>query len=78
MKTPSVGRIVHYHEYPSEGCSFTDDYPCAAIITRVHSATDGFVCLCVFDIDGFSFNDSTPYSEQPAPGCWSWPPDVPQ
>ncbi|PBC80126.1 hypothetical protein BX265_4962 [Streptomyces sp. TLI_235] len=34
------------------------------------------VSLCVFNPTGMFFDDAVPYSEEPTPGCWSWPPRV--
>lgn len=70
---PSVGRIVHYQSYGTPG----GEYPSterAAVITEVVGG--GAVGLCVLNPEGLFFNKDVPYSEQPSPGCWSWPPRV--
>lgn len=71
----SVGRIVHYHSYGTPGGEFK---PCprAAIVAEVHDAETGDVSVCVLNPSGLFFN-RVPFSAEPRPGCWSWPPRVP-
>lgn len=68
MKTPSIGRIVHYQD---------GDQARAAIVTRVSDEQTGQVGLCVFTHLQTEFLLGVYYSEAPASGCWSWPPFVP-
>lgn len=84
--TPSIGRTVHYHSYGTPGGEFLPE-PRAAIITGVpellpeqpNSGPEGYVPavhLAVLNPTGMFFNLNVPYSEEPAPGHWSWPPRV--
>lgn len=79
MSKPSIGRIVHYRSYGTPGGEFLPE-PRAAIITEVnHVSEDGktmVASLAVLNPTGMFFNTSVPYSEDPKPGCWSWPPRV--
>ena len=59
----TAGRVVHYCD--AEG-------PRAAIVNR-DTRVDGFAELTVFDLGGPSVRNVS-YSEEPAPGCWSWMP----
>lgn len=62
--TPSVGRIVHYHNMNRDE---------ASIITRVY--TDGTVDLTSFPPGNLpSYHDRI--SEGPGRGQWTWPPRV--
>ena len=86
---PSVGRIVHYHSYGTPGGEYTPQ-PRAAIITELYNPGDSSVenlvvdsagtqttvGLCVLNPTGQFFNRYVPYSEQPKPGHWNWPPRV--
>ncbi len=78
MSTPSIGRIVHYHD--------RDVGPCAAIITACEPVrgkhpmqlTDErsyAVRLTVFYPGVTKPMDTIPYG--PEAGQWSWPPRVP-
>lgn len=71
---PSTGRVVHFYR---PGTPATE--PLAAVIASVlppPNDLDGTVTLCVFDpVRGVHF-ETVLYSEQPAPGRWSWPPYV--
>lgn len=71
---PSIGRIVHYHSYGTPGGEFLPE-PRAAIITAVHPGDDGLCDVTVFNPTGIYFN-RIPFSEEPKPGHWSWPPRV--
>ncbi len=70
---PSIGRIVHYQSYGTPGGEFLPK-PRAAIIADVRD--DGTTCdVVVFNPQGLFFN-SVPFSGEPKPGCWNWPPRV--
>jgi len=71
---PSIGRIVHYQSLGTPGGEHVSR-PTAAIIT---DAEDGIsnVDLCVFYPNGFSSKQSIPFSAEPKPGHWNWPPRV--
>jgi hypothetical protein len=71
---PSIGRTVHYHRYGSPNGEHKPE-PSPAIITKVLDETTGRCQLFVMNPNGLYFND-TPFSEEPKPGCWSWPPRV--
>lgn len=70
---PSIGRVVHYHSYGTPGGEYLPE-PRAAIITAVSDSTP--VGLAVLNPTGMFFNTSVPFSEEPKPGHWSWPPRV--
>jgi len=82
---PSIGSIVHYHSYGTPNGEFKPE-PRAAIITAVRtrettSLTDAeltfevtHVSLCVLNPTGMFFTQDLPFSEDPKPGHWSWPP----
>jgi len=77
MQAPSVGRIVHYQSHGTPG----GEYPSkarAAIITEIGESFDGTprISLCVLNPVGMFFDQYVPYSEEPKPGHWSWPPRV--
>lgn len=72
MSQPSIGRIVHYHSYGTPGGEYLPE-PRAAIITTVWQ-DEKVVGLCVLNPSGMFFNNSVPFSEDPKPGHWSWPP----
>lgn len=74
MSKPSVGRIVHYHSYGTPGGEFKP-LPRAAIVTQVHD--DGStIGLCAVNPTGLFFHERCPFSEEPRPGHWNWPPRV--
>lgn len=53
MKTPTIGRVLHYHRSGYEGAALTSQ-PMAAMIAHVN--TDGVtVNLTVFDHNGKTF-----------------------
>lgn len=66
---PSVGRIVHFTG--PDG----DPGPYAGIIVRVHP-TEGVVDLVTFGPNSVYHNHSAPFSAEPKPGHWNWPPRV--
>lgn len=78
---PSIGRTVHYHSYGTPGGEYLPE-PRAAIITQVledfgtDEAPETRVGLAVLNPTGMFFNPSVPFSEEPKPGHWSWPPRV--
>jgi hypothetical protein len=73
MQKPSIGRIVLYHRFGSPGGEHKPE-PSPAVITKVFG--DGTTCqLFVMNPNGLYFNE-TPFSEEPKPGHWSWPPRV--
>lgn len=79
-QTPSIGRVVHYHSYGTSGGEFKPE-PRAAIITQVlapdeSDENDPYVGLAVLNPTGMFFNACVAYSEEPLPGCWSWPPRI--
>ena len=76
---PTIGRTVHYHSYGTPGGEFLPE-PRAAIITQVHlpgrfhDEVGQSVGLAVLNPTGLFFNPEVPFSEDPKPGHWSWPP----
>jgi len=74
-QNPTIGRAVHYQSYGSPGGEHKSE-PRAATITSIHA--DGTtVSLFVMTPTGTFHNATTPYSETPKAGHWSWPPRVP-
>jgi hypothetical protein len=69
---PTVGRIVHYQAYGTPGGEYPS-VPRAAVVTQV-GGEDNAVGLAILNPTGMFFNASVPYSEEPKPGHWSWPP----
>jgi hypothetical protein len=69
---PTVGRVVHY--YKRHMSPARDDSPYAALIVEVIG--DDRVTLRVFSKIKPSLDENVraSYSEEPAIGCWSWPP----
>lgn len=72
---PSIGRVVHYQRYGSPGGEHKPE-PSPAIIVQVLNEESQQCQLAVFNPNGMYFN-ATPYSPEPKPGHWSWPPRVP-
>lgn len=70
---PTIGRIVLYHRHGSPD-GFHKPEPIPAVITKVLD-DHGRVQLFVMNPNGLYFNE-IPYSEEPLPGHWSWPPRV--
>lgn len=68
---PGIGRIVHYHG---------DGGAAAAIVTGNNSPYTSpsgpahSVSLTVLDREGMHLVSAAPYSPEPKPGHWSWPP----
>jgi hypothetical protein len=75
---PTVGRIVHYQGYGTPGGEYKPE-PRAAIITSVDPDDHEFgplVSLAVFNRYGLGMRHEVPFSEEPRPGHWNWPPRV--
>lgn len=83
---PTVGRVVHYQSFGTPGGEYKP-HPRAAIVTEVEDVvTDRSkpgvivgrtrVALCILNPTGQFFNADVPYSEEPKPGHWNWPPRV--
>lgn len=72
-QTPTVGRIVHYQAYGTPGGEYAS-VPRAAVVTQVGEG--GAVGLAILNPTGMFFNPSVPFSEEPRPGFWGWPPRV--
>jgi len=83
VQTPSIGRTVHYRSYGTPGGEYLPE-PRAAIITCVYDdvapdladEAETYAGLCVLNPTGMFFNQLVPFSEEPKPGHWSWPPRV--
>jgi len=71
---PSIGRIVHYQAFGTPGGEYKSR-PRAAVVTEVFDGTDN-VSLCILNPTGQFFNQSVPFSADPKPGHWNWPPRV--
>lgn len=71
---PSIGRIVHYQKYGTPGGEHKAE-PSPAVITQVFDQETGEVQLFVMNPNGLYFN-RTPYSAEPKPGHWNWPPKI--
>jgi hypothetical protein len=73
---PSVGRIVHYQAFGTPGGEYKSE-PRAAIITQITNyEVNGSVGLCILNPMGQFFNPDVPFSAEPRPGHWNWPPRV--
>jgi hypothetical protein len=70
---PSIGRTVHYQSYGTPGGEYSS-VPRAAIITQV--GENYSVGLAILNPTGMFFNVDTPFSTDPKPGHWNWPPRV--
>jgi hypothetical protein len=76
---PSIGSIVHYHSHGTPGGEYLPK-PRAAIVTCVSELEPNdipdllHVGLAVLNPMGMFFNQRVPFSEDPKPGHWSWPP----
>lgn len=84
QQSPTVGRVVHYQSYGTPGREYLPE-PRAAIVTEVQVVSVGglmsagkrevtHVSLCVLNPEGMFFNRDVPYSDEPKPGHWNWPP----
>lgn len=77
ITVPTVGRIVHYQAYGTPGGEYKSE-PRAAIVTQVlttpNGAITGEVGLAIMNPTGMFFNPSIPFSAEPKPGHWNWPP----
>jgi hypothetical protein len=69
---PSVGRIVHYQSFGTPGGEYLPA-PRAAVVTQVNEEA-GSVGLCILNPTGQFFNVAVPFSAEPKPGHWNWPP----
>lgn len=67
----SIGRVVIYMKYGTPGGEHKAE-PSPAIITKVINEDTQECQLFVMNPNGVYFN-SCQYSEDPKPGCWSWP-----
>ena len=74
IRKPSIGRIVHYQRYGTADGSHKAE-PSPAVIVKVNDEKTSECQLFVMNPNGCYFNP-TPYSEDPKPGHWSWPPHV--
>jgi hypothetical protein len=70
---PSVGRIVHYQSFGTPNGEYLSE-PRAAIITQVDKGLTGDVGLAILNPTGMFFTVRVPFSAEPKPGHWSWPP----
>ena len=73
-QVPSVGRIVHYQSYGTPKGEYLP-LPRAAVITEV-DADGSTVGVCVLNPTGLFFNQHVPFSVDPQPGHWNWPPRI--
>lgn len=80
QQKPSIGRIVHYQAYGTPGGEFKSE-PYPAVITSVEIASVNIGGICDQQVDlfvmypnGTSHKPSVPFSEEPKPGHWNWPP----
>jgi hypothetical protein len=69
---PSIGKVVHYQRFGSPAGEHKSE-PSPAVITQVFE--NGECQLFVMNPNGLYFN-RTPYSPEPKPGHWNWPPRV--
>jgi hypothetical protein len=66
MKTPTIGRIVHYLTF--------DDRTQPAMITEVND--NGTCALKIFQKIGIADMPAVPESTEPKRGHWNWPQQV--
>lgn len=71
---PTVGRMVHYQSYGTPNGEYKSE-PRAATITQVND-DQGNVGLFIMNPSGLFFPNNVPYSAEPKPGHWNWPPRV--
>lgn len=92
VQQPTVGRIVHYQAYGTPGGEYPSVPRAAIVTQVLvetplmggsevgddepEAVFKGKVGLAILNPTGMFFNPSVPYSEEPKPGCWSWPPRV--
>jgi hypothetical protein len=70
---PSIGRVVHYHPNLESGALATR----AAIVTGVDEEDETRVDLTVFPPRADPYREVlVPFSPEPRPGHWTWPPRV--
>lgn len=70
----SIGRVVHYQKYGTPGGEHKPE-PSPAMITQILDEETQKCQLFVMNPNGVYFNP-TPYSAEPKPGHWNWPPRV--
>ena len=73
---PTIGRIVHFQTHGTPGGEYLPE-PIAAIVTKVHGAAaadDFLVDLFAIYPNGTSHKTDVPFSAEPKPGHWNWPP----
>lgn len=70
VQKPTIGRIVLYCRYGSPGGEHKSE-PSPAIITQV--CEDGATCMLFVMNPNGTYHNKTPFSQEPKPGCWSWP-----
>jgi hypothetical protein len=86
---PSIGRIVHFYPPAACVGPASVDGPYAGIVTGVVNVVTGVdieggtvhgdprmpVHLTTFGPSGSIYpHRDVPFSENPEPGCWTWPP----
>lgn len=76
MIAPTVGRIVHFGADPAAVID-----PRAGVVAEVldmlmNDEANYRVGLWVLGPHSLSYEPMVPYSEEPQPGHWSWPPRV--
>lgn len=70
---PTIGRIVHYH--PDGAPLSAGPGPCAAIVTEVVGYDTVDLTVLPAGMQPFCAH-SVPFSDEPKPGHWTWPPRV--
>lgn len=70
----SIGRTVHYQRFGSPGGEHQAE-PSPAVVVKVLNEGTQECQLFVMNPNGVYFN-ATPFSEEPKPGHWNWPPKV--
>lgn len=89
---PTVGRIVHYQAYGTPNGEYPSVPRAAVVTQLLVQEAfvgglgpdepdgtlefKGDVGLAILNPTGMFFNPSVPYSEEPKPGHWNWPPRV--
>ena len=70
---PSIGRTVHYQKYGTPGGEHLAE-PGPAVVIKVY---EDLACdLFVMNSNGTYHNNKCPFSAEPKPGHWNWPPRV--